>query len=167
MKIIHIDWDGPYSLEGELNKINNNEIDYGIYQIYGTHPIYGSDKLIYIGKADFQTFGVRIRQERWLWNSDPKTVKIYIGRLAGTPEISLEDWSAEINKAERLLIYSHAPAYNSSNILTLGHEEGLLDVHILNWGRYRDLLPEVSGARWTYKHDEDVYELYKYKMTDY
>ena len=59
-EIIHIDWDGPYRIE-EINELNDEKKDYGIYQIYGTHPVYGSNVLLYIGKADQQTFGARIK----------------------------------------------------------------------------------------------------------
>lgn len=40
-------------------------------------------------------------------------------------------------------------------------EELILNVHVLNWGHHRDLLPEVSGARWTNKYDDmPNYEVY-------
>ncbi|MGF7014622.1 hypothetical protein [Ornithinibacillus bavariensis] len=67
MRLIHIDWDGPFIL-AELNTITDNEIDYGIYQVYGSHNVYGSNTLLYIGKADRQTIGKRISQEQWWWN---------------------------------------------------------------------------------------------------
>lgn len=46
--LIQILWDGPYSIT-DLVKLKNEEIDYGIYQIYGNHPVYGNDVLLYIG----------------------------------------------------------------------------------------------------------------------
>lgn len=41
--IIHVEWDGPYPLEkiGSLLGFK----DYGIYQIYGGHPVYGNSAL--------------------------------------------------------------------------------------------------------------------------
>jgi hypothetical protein len=33
-------------------------------------------------------------------------------------------------------------------------EQGLRLIHVLNWGRHRDLLPEVLGARWSSRFDE-------------
>jgi len=157
--IIHLDWDGPYKLN-ELSKVKDEETDYGVYQIYGSHPIYGSSVLLYIGKADRQTFGVRISQEGWESNSDAESLKIYIGRVAGSFTPSDEQWSKEIDLAERLLIYSHTPAYNSQSLKTIPDSE-LQDVHILNWGYYCDLMPEVSGARWTTKYDDMLdYEVY-------
>lgn len=41
MKLIHIDWDCPFKLS-ELDTITDKEIDYGIYQIYGSRSVYGS-----------------------------------------------------------------------------------------------------------------------------
>jgi len=58
-KIIHIQWEGPYSYQ-EIKDLKNENNDYGIYQIYGGHPIYGSGALLYIGKAQLQTFGIRL-----------------------------------------------------------------------------------------------------------
>jgi hypothetical protein len=57
--LIQIHWEGPYKLT-ELSTLMNTTTDYGIYQIYGKHPVYGSDVLLYIGKADYQTLGKRI-----------------------------------------------------------------------------------------------------------
>jgi hypothetical protein len=61
-------------------------------------------------------------------------------------------WNAQIDRAERLLIYACSPAFNSQKELGKLDTE-LQDVHVLNWGCIRDLLPEVSGARWTSKYD--------------
>lgn len=46
--LIQILWDGPYSIT-DLVKLKNEEIDYGIYQIYGNRPVYDNDVLLYIG----------------------------------------------------------------------------------------------------------------------
>src|SRR5437773_399292 len=48
--IIHIDWSGPHSLE-EVAQFNGPS-DWGIYQFYGGHPVYGSGVLLYIGKTE-------------------------------------------------------------------------------------------------------------------
>ena len=49
MNVIEIEWEGPISVNDTIKLINDN--DYGIYQIYGTHPVFGSNTLLYIGKA--------------------------------------------------------------------------------------------------------------------
>ena len=38
--------------EKEVIQQYSKEIDSGIYQIYGQHPAYGKDTLLYIGKAE-------------------------------------------------------------------------------------------------------------------
>lgn len=146
---IHINWEGPYTYEKALQFRNENG-DYGVYQIYGTHPVYGRDVLIYIGKADYQTFGKRLSQEQWrTTNSDSSALNVYIGKLGGyggTP--SNEEWSRQISAAERMLIVAHWPAGNSSG-LNVSFGEDYHDIHVLNWGNHRSLLPEVSGARYS------------------
>ena len=61
MEEIYVDWSGPYTYEDVVN-YNENKIetkkfavkptDFGLYQIYGAHPIYGDNVLIYIGKTE-------------------------------------------------------------------------------------------------------------------
>lgn len=146
---VHVQWDGPYTFD-QVKNFKDEFTDFGVYQIYGTHPVYGSDVLLYIGKADMQTFGVRLSQHSWNFhNQDASRLAAYLGRLSGykiTPSDS--DWSNQIDFVERLLIYSHWPAGNSSGLNAAFGKE-LYRVHILNWGRYRDLLPEVSGSRYS------------------
>jgi hypothetical protein len=163
LKLIQIDWQGPFTL-GELNLINDVSQDYGIYQIYGKHTVYGKDVLLYIGKADQQTIGKRVSQENWWDTNDSNHLKIYAGRLAGEKTPQEVEWSKEIDLAEKLLINVHKPAYNSKNLTSIPDLE-LQDVHIINWGDYRDLLPEVSGLRWTSKLDHVEYNTYKLGIT--
>ncbi|MGG3890007.1 hypothetical protein [Metabacillus fastidiosus] len=161
IELIQITWEGPYSLN-ELNLLQNNVTDYGIYTIYGTHMIYGKDVLLYIGKADQQTLGKRISQEGWDNTNDSNNHKIYVGRLHGPINPSNQIWSKQIALAESLLIYVHKPAYNQKNISSIPDTD-LQNIHILNWGDYRALLPEISGARWTSKLDDTIYAMYKYE----
>jgi hypothetical protein len=48
--VIHLQWE-----EHKWDDFNfsdfNSEKDYGIYQFYGDHPVYGENTLLYIGKA--------------------------------------------------------------------------------------------------------------------
>ena len=148
MEIVNIYWEGPITLENieSKDKGNNSDEDYGIYQIYGTHPIYGSNVLLYIGKASQQTFATRLNQEtHWWFNQDAKNVQVYLGRLIGnTP--SEDKWTDMISKAEQLLIYTHRPAHNSSNINSV-QDIKVSNTHILNWGEFKNLLPEVSSMK--------------------
>ncbi|GGH73228.1 hypothetical protein JOD43_000025 [Pullulanibacillus pueri] len=159
--LIQIQWEGPYKLI-DLVTIRNEEYDYGLYQIYGKHPIYGSNVLLYIGKADSQTFGIRISQENWVDTNDSNNISIYVGKLHGEGTPSEEQWSKEIDLAERLLIYVHKPAYNARSVSSFPNTK-LQSIHILNWGDHRDLLPEVSGLRYTSKLDHFEYKPYKWE----
>jgi hypothetical protein len=62
MNKIEINWQGPLKIE-ETEKLNTN-IDFGIYQIYGTHNIFGPNSLLYIGKACDQYFSTRLLQHK-------------------------------------------------------------------------------------------------------
>lgn len=142
-----MEWEGPISLEEARTK--QGETDWGVYQIYGYHPVYGSDVLLYIGKAERQFFGVRLAQEKW-WDvgADPKRITVYLGRLAGEMAPDNDTWCRMIDLAERLLIFAHKPAWNAQKNIG-GMDADLQGVHIMNWGYHRSLSPEISGARWT------------------
>jgi hypothetical protein len=157
--LVHIEWSGPYSLN-EVYTLNSEE-DYGLYAIYGNHTVYGDGSLLYIGKADSQTFGVRLKQEQhWIYNSNSKRVDVYIGKLAGHVDApNNEIWSRLISLSESLMIYAHAPSSNSKNISNIRQDE-VRRLHILNWGDHRALLPEVSGQRWTDEHDKDTWRVW-------
>lgn len=144
---IHLDWDGPYTYEDALKL--TDPTDKGLYQIYGAHPVYGAEVLLYIGKTT-RLFGHRLSEEGWRsTNPDAANLKIYVGRLSGTNGTpSAESWLEEITIAETFLIYAHWPAGNSSG-LNVNMGKDFHDIHILNWGQHRSLLPEVSGARYS------------------
>ena len=156
--IIHIDWEGPFLFD-DLSDLKNEDIDYGVYQIYGGHPVYGSNVLIYIGKAVNQTFGVRIAQEGWEYNSDRENVEIYVGRLSGVETPETKVWDLQISLAEELLIYAHKPAYNAQSIKS-ARKKDLDSVRVFNWVAHRDLMPEVSGMRWKPKKELNDYKYY-------
>ena len=144
---IHIDWDGPMTFEEA--RACKGDTDWGIYQIYGFHPVYGSSSLLYIGKAEKQRLGARLEQhDTWERDADHHCVTVYLGRLAGEDAPEDDTWCLHITLAERLLIFVHRPAFNSQmNIHQLDKE--LQQVHVFNWGAHRHLLAEVSGARWS------------------
>jgi hypothetical protein len=87
--LIHVQWEGPKTWK-QKNKLDGPK-DYGVYQFYGCHPVYGVDTLLYIGKASKQTFAMRLKQETdWMSHQDFEGLKIYIGRLSGyygTPSV--------------------------------------------------------------------------------
>jgi hypothetical protein len=146
INIIEIAWEGPLTFDEAKEK--KNKKDYGIYQIYGTHNIFGENTLLYIGKAEQQEFGVRLAQHSdWIIN-EQNEIKIYLGRLGGINTISDEEWVEQINIAEKLLIYFCSPPYNSSNI---NYYEISNDQIVLNFGKKNRIPYEVSTL---YKNGE-------------
>ena len=148
-KIINIAWDGPFTPQ-EVQDFTN-DTDYGVYQLYGRHPVYGTlpGTLLYIGKASDNTFGHRIPNhplEGWVG----KTGQIFVGRLADEQQPGNAEWNKLIAEAEKLLIYAHAPSWNSQCINDYGN---IRNLHILNWGNYGQLLPEVSRDRYYQNHN--------------
>lgn len=67
LKVINIAWEKiPFNFD-TIGSFNGKH-DYGVYQIYGHHPAYVNDTLLYIGKAQIQTFGVHLTQESHHWH---------------------------------------------------------------------------------------------------
>jgi len=162
MAIIRIRWSRPYDLDS-INGLSNSE-DYGVYQIYGHHAVYGAGTLLYIGMVEKSSFSTRINQHKDDWfryNEDQSKIEIYVGRLIGEKTPSANELSKQINNAEKLLIYAHAPVYNTENKTSIPDE--LEDVHVVNYGNYRSLMPEVSGTAWTKAANKKYLEWSEYK----
>ena len=109
--------------------------------------------LLYIGQTYGRTFGERIEEHNFGGGSqeDRAHIEVYVGRLKGlTAMPSSDDWRNEINWAEKLLLYVHAPAYNPQHLLELNEADPrVCSARVFNWGSLRALRPEVSGRRWT------------------
>lgn len=147
---IHIDWEGPLTLS-QAKELHSSS-DYGIYQYYGDHLIYGTNVLLYIGKTVKQKFGDRLSQHNWpAWI--PSKTELYVGRICTTEKIEFEEWEQKIDIAERILIFSHSPAFNAANLNNINYKKlntfnDSQDVRVMNWGKRKSLLPEVSVSRW-------------------
>jgi hypothetical protein len=151
---ILVDWSGPHTFEKASQLHEHN--DYGLYQVYGRHLVYGNGVLLYIGCAPDRTLGIRIAERGNCYNDQP--FEFHVGRLIGrTPDN--ETWGQHIKLAEQLLINVHAPFLNvQHNREDLGPE--LNHVHVFNYRQYRSLMPEVSGARWGTRFDHIAYDQY-------
>lgn len=146
IEIINIRWEGPLTPEEAYEK--NGKTDYGVYQYYGDHPVYGLDVLLYIGMVSEQTFGERLREYDFgNWNQNIQT---YLGRVClekKAVQPSDEVWGDMIDRVEKLLIHGCFPAFNSQGIATPPDANRHEELLILNWGNYRSLLPAISGHR--------------------
>ncbi|HBS86262.1 MAG TPA: hypothetical protein DEA97_06885 [Bacteroidales bacterium] len=182
-KII-IKWDGPYSYNEVIQNDGKNslrklidhseellekEIDYGVYQIYGTHPIFGPNSLLYIGKASEQEFRIRFMQHtRWI-SQEMDDIKFYLGRVMDKSEenfrITNEIWRDYIDIAERLLLYYCCPPYNSASLNLKKEAFGNDDYFVLNYGKKASIPYEVSSLHHTLGllEDQKEYLFLKYK----
>ena len=147
IEIINIKWEGPLTLQEAYEK--DGESDYGIYQCYGDHPVYGLDVLFYIGKAQDQTFGARLSNHDHNFRNWDQKIEIYLGRIYTEKKTQLSDteWGSLIDRAEKLLIPACWPALNCQGIKGTSNVDEVKDLLILNWGKFRSLLPAVSGRQ--------------------
>ncbi len=150
---IDIWWEGPFSQEEIIeNKIDSKKYDntankIGIYQIYGTHPLYGSDKLLYIGRTRNKNgFKSRLKK-RWVVDNgqDSESIKIYLGTIFSYNEDIKNKESDFIEKAEVLLINALKPAFNSSNIQSVDERLQKQSYIVYNYNNYRDIYPILSS----------------------
>lgn len=144
--IIHIVWSDPIPYAKVPEFVYDT--DFGIYSIYGAHPVHGGDALVYIGRALGGSFGWRVPQHKERLANIAGDIHVRLGRVAGILTPSDDIWNRQIELAERLLIFAHQPPLNER--LGLGSLGTALEsVHVCNWGARGDILPEVSGLRWT------------------
>lgn len=163
MKVIEIQWADPFSVEQA--KSLHGDTDYGVYQIYGTHNIMGSNSLLYIGLACAQTFGARFYQhenDSWLdW--DYPEFQIYVGRLGGAEGCTKEEWDKQIDCVEKVLIDYCQPPFNirEKSGLSLKIENNLV---VLNFSK-RAKLPYVLSTAWrNSSYEKGSFRAYSNKM---
>jgi hypothetical protein len=163
IKLIEIVWFGPYTEESILNLKNSS--DYGLYQIYGTHQIFGTDSLLYIGKSSEQLFADRLSQHsNWLTLEQSKTI-VYVGKFGSCLGIVNDnDWSYEIDIAEKLLVYHCSPPYNSQfiNSVDYGTDENIV---VLNFGLRHKLPFQVSTLATKTDKVNGTWKPYEYQKT--
>lgn len=126
-RVIDLFWEKIPAIESHSNC--------SLYQIYGYHILYGNETLLYIGRT--KNFLNRIKKHS-SWFSFEQNISFRRAVLNGKSFRYLE-------ATEALLIYSHSPAYNSSNIVW-HHAKGHLLIR--NFGEKGILLPEISKDYW-------------------
>jgi len=180
-KEINIWWEGPFTQEEIVeNKIdaknyNNTANKVGLYQIYGIHPLYGNDVLLYIGRTkNNKGFASRLHNNRWetTYGSDNNNVNIYLGTIFTPNENKLElnEEYERIEYAEVLLINAMKPAYNSSNIKSVGKYRDK-DYLVNNLNSYKKIYPQLTSSYYwkdflNIKIVEDLAEVLSIKIED-
>ena len=115
-KIYEVFWEGPYS-EKTLDALTEEQNEkFVLYKIYGSHPLYGNNVLLYIGMTEQ---GVKKRlgeHDYWMDEKRYGPSKIYFASIG-----EFTDWETSeeaellfdkverkiIQKVESLLIYAH------------------------------------------------------------
>ena len=146
-KLYEVFWDGPY----DCDKENACAKDPGnvLYQLYGSHHLYGRDVLLYIGRTERTPFKRILEHEEWIQDEYDKMTVRY-GSIRDFSD--WENWEKEkrpypppkanvVEPIEALLIYANQPAYNSRNKAGAEIAKG---IRIFNSGKLGHLLPEVS-----------------------
>jgi hypothetical protein len=156
VKIVNIQWDVIPFNQAEIAQLNTKK-DKGVYQIYGRHNAYGKNALLYIGQAD--NFSVRLKNRYEFVESSATPTMIRVGRIVTSTvageslDFDITEWDHIINLVEELLIRAHSPALNQKNNKGLAEHEILENcIHVLNWGDFGDLLPEVSTIKNSFKY---------------
>ena len=173
MALIRIDWEGPVSVK---NAVRHNHDDIGLYQLYGRHPIFGRDSLLYIGKTT-DAFAKRIwnhmksrgmedfsPKRKWIKDAVGYFNEVYYGRLLGSKPVSYEEFEQQVNDAESLLIYACSPPWHQIGIG--GFNPAHKDLRILNFGSCGLLPPEVSAAFWLEEVEDGIQPLYQLLQND-
>jgi hypothetical protein len=157
-QIYHLFWKA-YDWDKAIYSEHNTAKDYGIYQVYGDHPVYGPDTLLYIGKAKDQTYSTRLNGH---YDFDASQVarfsKLYLSYFCKVDDLSEANWGDAIDIVEKAFIKAHFPALNSQHVMGF-LEADTPNILIYNWGERGRLLPEVSTLRCsaTY-HDSTKYD---------
>jgi excinuclease UvrABC nuclease subunit len=128
--IITLDWIIP----DDNSKISPKG---GVYQIYGDHPIYGQNILLYIGKADnlhARFVGGHLANEESFITRQPNISFRY----------ALVD-KEQIDIVEQILIVMHKPSFNSAHIININKKFKEEAYYIQNHGERSLLHLEVTN----------------------
>ena len=141
MRTVSVEWEGSLTIDEVLEMKNRNR-DFGLYQIYGRHIIFGLNSLLYVGKTN-ETFSQRFRSEHVVWLADEESVFIHVGRI--NKEDYKEREQVKVHKdVEALTIYWHSPPYNSSNIGSYNGQR----LRVVNLGKRGSLDTECSSKHY-------------------
>ncbi|EIT6973934.1 hypothetical protein ACFJZ3_003870 [Vibrio vulnificus] len=149
--IIDAYWEGPYS-SAAIKKLKGIK-GHCLYQIYGSHPVYGRDSLLYIGLSDRDEIFKRLEEHTWIQNQ-ADLCQIYIASCGNFT--NWEAWRKDgrerydrnesknitLSAIESLLIYAHQPSYNSAGLKSTSF--AAKPFRLFNSGKRALLLPEVS-----------------------
>ena len=149
-KIYEVYWQGPYKPKNIEKKIKQKDFEkYVLYSIYGSHPVYGDNVLLYIGMTEQGVNNRLIQHDYWMDEERYGPSKIYVASIG-----DFKSWEESnnhsifnkpdrklIEKIESLLIYAHQPSQNKKNKNSADNSHG---IRIFNTGQFGSLMPEIS-----------------------
>jgi len=151
-KIYEVCWQGPYTPKN-IKKIKSKDMNnFVLYKIYGSHPMYGNNVLLYIGMTEKGVENRLNQHDYWMDEEKYSESTIYVASIG-----EFKGWSNEhtyknivfekperkiIESIEALLIYSHQPSHNNSNKKSAKSSQ---NIRIFNTEKYGSLMQEVSS----------------------
>ena len=125
--------------------------EYGpyVFQVYGDHPLYGRDVLLYIGLKEYSSSGTRIVIDDDFTKIDVEIfTRYHTGIIKKPDKTKNDDWLLLLCKLTKILIVSHYPAFNFS--ANSYKEQMKKEEHILiqNYESRGSLMPIISNKRW-------------------
>ena len=151
MRVVRIEWEGPFTIDQVL-ELNDKSKDFGLYQIYGRHVIFGLGSLLYIGKTE-DTFSKRVKgnyadwKPRTPWYQEDREVSVRIGHLhcegyEGFMRLQKDDpdFSKLLRHVEDFQIFCHSPPYNGMGISSYNGQSLIIE----NIGERGDLCERLS-----------------------
>ena len=141
MRTVKIEWEGPFTSD-EVLELGDPNRDFGLYQIYGRHVIFGDNSLLYIGEVATKgrTFSQRF-VEHTEWLKEEEGVFIRVGRI-NKKDYDEADRQQVLKDTEALTIYWHSPPYNSDNIDNYNGQP----LKVINDGKRGDLCERLSAG---------------------
>ena len=110
-------WEGPVAWQKRSRLIKPNHV---LYAIYGAHPLYGRDVLLYIGRSE-KDIGERLGGHEWWVQGEVDLVTVRVASVGKFPGWASWEKIPRYPRAharlagqiELLLIHAHQPPYNN------------------------------------------------------
>ena len=149
-KVYEVIWDGPFTSENIKSALGENMQKYALYSVYGSHPIYGNNILLYIGKTERGVLTRLSEHDFWMDQERFGLSQIFVASIG-----EFKDWEQSnkteiydlpdsdiIDQIEKLLIYAVKPVHNEKCKKSVSLLE---EIRIFNTNNYGSLFPEISS----------------------
>lgn len=148
--IYEVHWLGLFK-PSKIRKLKPKKLQkHCLYSIYGSHPLYGDNVLLYVGMTER---GVDKRLSEHDYHMDQERFgnsRVFLASIgpfnswkeSGEIAIFEKPERELIQKIESLLRYAHQPCFNTSNRKSAKNSSG---IRIFNTGCYGDMHPEASA----------------------